>query len=164
MIMGQYKLIVDTDASDKARVENWINSFTNRIGGNQFLNIPRLPGGTIIVTDNPTSKNLSEGNKNILRVNGRRQRGLSQDVGRLMIYVNPTPLDGKPALNILVHEIGHKKWSGLGMNENHDPCFYRLLNDALRELGLEVDDVRDLNGVDISNVPSPEGTSALTVT
>jgi hypothetical protein len=95
---------------------------------------------------------------------GSDLQGFSQSLGTSIKYINFDAPSGKSPINILVHEIGHEKWPGLGTDASgHDPLFYRLLNDSLQALGIAVDPIKDLQGIDIQNVPSPvpSGTSPL---
>ena len=72
-------------------------------------------------------------------------QGYSQSLGTSTKYLNFDASSGKSPLNILVHEIGHEKWPGLGTDASgHDPQFYRLLNDSLEILGIPVDPIKDL--------------------
>jgi hypothetical protein len=161
--VAQYVLRADPNSINASRVQALIDDINSRSGSQQFLNIPTQPGGTLYVTDNPSSPILSAANRAQIDSYGPTLRGYSQAVdGRPAEYVNFD--DEKPPINILVHEIGHLRWPGLGTDAaGHDPVFYRLLNDALDALGIPVDPIADVGGIDISNVrsPVPAGASPL---
>jgi YD repeat-containing protein len=160
--MAQYVLRVDPNSINRARVQALIDDLNSRNGSQQFLNIPGRPGGTLYVTDNANSPVLTDANRAQIRGYGPGLGGYSQSQGQPTEYINFD--SDKPPINILVHEVGHQRWPGLGTDAaGHDPVFYRLLNDALTALGIPVDPAQDLHNIDIDNVPSPvpSGTSPL---
>ena len=131
--MGQYNLVVDPHAIDPAQVQGWISRFNSLPGAQVFLNVPGKPGGNIMITDTPATPSLTPANRaKITTLLKEGLHGLNQQAGGTNVeFLNPNSPDGKDPVNILVHEIGHMKWPGLG-NETrgHDPLFYRLLNDS----------------------------------
>ncbi|XXT25300.1 DUF4150 domain-containing protein [Sorangium sp. So ce429] len=171
--MGQYNLVADPDSLNLTAVQGWIDQIRNAPGGANFLSSAD-GGGTIVVTDNPAK--LSEGNVQRMsdqvagaynvRITDRNRlfsyfNGFAQNGGR-MIFINPNNPAGKSPANILVHEIGHRKWPGLGSETSHHPLFYRLLRDNLDALGLPVDRYKDLNGLtdeQLNQTPVPGGDS-----
>jgi hypothetical protein len=161
--MGYYNLIADEDSHDPIGTKLWVDEFNRKNNARAFLNNPYEQGkADILVSDNENSERvrLSDANKkqlieNVLARDGvrvsvrdafARHSGYSQDVGgprAILINVNA---EKKSFLNILVHELGHKKWPGLGPESNHDPLFYRLLRDNLKALDLPIDREKDLRG------------------
>lgn len=155
-----YVLTIDTHATDRARVQRWVNDLDALSRAKEFL---KTSGSrAIILTDNHKSRTITPGNRQLI-ADGLPlgQRGHAQKRGTRLIWINPNERS-KPFVNTLVHELGHFKWSGLGHSAMHDKVFYRLLNDTLLALGLEVHRTRDLNNIDISGVRSPAGTNPLT--
>ena len=72
------------------------------------------------------------------------------------IFINPANT-GKPDLNILIHEIGHFKWQGLGVNNDaHTPLFYRYLSDSLISFGI-TPQAYDTKGAPFIGPTVPEG-------
>ena len=163
--MGQFQLKADPNSLNLARVQGLINDFNSRSGAQQFLNLTNKSGsGDIYITDNKDSPLFSQANRDNINSFGSDLQGYSQSVGTPTKYINFNAPTGKSPTNILVHEVGHEKWPGLGTDATgHDPLFYKLLNDFLKALGLPVDSELDLRNIDIDNVPSPvpSGTSPL---
>jgi hypothetical protein len=163
--MGQFQLKADPNSLNLAEVQGLINDFNSRSGAQQFLNLTNKSGsGDIYITDNKDSPLFSQANRDNINSFGSDLQGYSQSVGTSTKYINFNAPSGKSPTNILVHEIGHEKWPGLGSDATgHDPLFYKLLNDSLKALGLPVDSDLDLRNIDIDNVPSPvpSGTSPL---
>jgi hypothetical protein len=155
--MGQYRLVADPNANNPARVQALVNDFNSRPNSSQFLNLTNRPGsGDLYITDNPQSSLFSPANSARIQSLGPNLNGYSQALGTPTQYINFDNPEGKPALNILVHEIGHEKWPGLGTDAfGHDPRFYKLLNDSMIELGIPVDPVKDLRNTPVDNIPSP---------
>jgi|GEM_PF-2860433 len=163
-------------------VQDVINRFKKLPRWKEYLNT--CMGGVIFVTDNPA--NLSKGNQDQLRdiggvVAGKddivrtprappgfvpiTQYGHNQNKPELglplMIWLDVHTPDSyyKDPLKILIHEIGHFKWSGFGKKAGaHSPEFHRMLYDAIKALGLEPDENDSRNAVikDVAN-PIPGG-------
>ncbi len=162
--MGQFQLRVDPNSINRTQVQAVIDDLNSRPGAQQYLNITNTnKSGDMYVTDNKDSPIFSQVNRSTLNAKDPRGFNQSPDNGTPITYINFDSPDGKAPINILVHEIGHVKWPGWGITDPHDPQFYRVLNDALKALGIPVDPELDLNNIDISNVrsPVPSGTSPL---
>jgi hypothetical protein len=133
-------LAVDPNALNAVFVQSVIASYTAKGAvSTAYLGFATNNGSpTIFVTDNPNSATLSVGNRNYINANLANLHGHQQNLPNVApaIFINPANT-GKPDLNILIHEIGHFKWQGLGVNnDNHTPLFYRYLADSLNSFGI----------------------------
>lgn len=163
--MPSYVFTPDPHASNQARVQDWIDELLALPNVKAFLATPA--NKSILLSDNHNSTSISAGNRATIAAhlppvaNVQQIAGFSQKVGARLIWVNPTHPQKKP-IKVLIHEIGHMNWPGIGANVAlHDAVFYRLLNDALIALGLTVNNTTDLNNTDISHVVSPAGNDPL---
>jgi Ca2+-binding RTX toxin-like protein len=134
--MGQYILKADPNSTNFAKVQLLISNFEKLPNYINFLNFSNRPSdGIIIITDNPTSSALTAANQSVIGSNlTKGLNGFNQQIGSDTIFVNFASF--KNPINILVHEIGHFKWDGLGNKLVHDPAFYRLLVDSLESFGI----------------------------
>jgi Ca2+-binding RTX toxin-like protein len=158
--MGQYTLVVDPNSINKAQVQAFVDKYNALPGSAAFLNLTNKEGaGSIYISDNKQSELFSSGNvQRMLDIDATPNKTLNgyvQQVGGPdAIYLNFA--SAKQPENILTHEIGHIKWPGYGNDDTgHDPVFYKLLSDSLTTMGLSVNKNVDLNGIDVSTVPSP---------
>jgi hypothetical protein len=112
--MGQFQLVADPNSVNLAAVQALISNFNSHSGSSLFLNLTNRVGSeNIFVTDNPNSTLFVPGNLARIAALGPELNGYTQAaVSPLTEYINFNAPSGKPALNILVHEIGHLKWPG----------------------------------------------------
>jgi Ca2+-binding RTX toxin-like protein len=77
------------------------------------------------------------------------------------IFLSPLGASDKPALNTLIHEIGHFKWQGLGTEPGaHTPLFHRYLSDALVSFGI-TPNAKDTNGITPFAGVTPAGAAGI---
>lgn len=139
--MSQYKLVVDPKAINKSILQDTINDLMSRSGATGYLNMPVGKDGVIFVSDNPDS--FTDGNKAQILKKGAN--GFNQQKGPYGIYLKIPAVEDKPLLNTLIHEIGHFRWNGVGIADEHNPAFYKLLDQTLTAFGVQVYPDLDLN-------------------
>ena len=162
--MGQYVLRIDpkiSNSEERDALQAIIDHYYSLPGAEDYLNMPTRSGGTYIVSTRPEA--FTPGNKDAItqrQALGATFRGFTQGASNNLPKVTYLNLDSdKDPLRVLVHEIGHIKWPGYASpdpDREHSPEFYKLLGDTLTRFGLEPND-KDVQGVDISKVPSPAG-------
>lgn len=134
---------------------------------NKFLDIrnARGVGDTIYLTDNPNSPLLAKGNQDEIAnyfTNlklGERLFGLNQNIPVFVpfVFITPSLANIKNPLNVLIHETGHLKWTGLGKKDVHDAAFFKLLSDTLKALGLQMrgNEVNGMSPSQLDSAPLP---------
>jgi hypothetical protein len=156
--MPSYIFTPDPHAADAARTQKWINQLLALPNAAAFIASPT--NKKILISDNRNSTSIGAANRATIAANFPQIAGFNQQVGKKLIWINPN--HQKKPIKVLIHEIGHLNWHGIGADiAAHKPVFYRLLNDVLVAFGLSVIPSSDLNNTDISQVVSPAGNDPL---